>query len=348
MDRGHRGDRRPGVETASGRGPTSYDVARHAGVSQSAVSRCYQPGASVAPHTRARILKTAALLGYEPDAIARSLITKRSGLVAVVISNLTNLHYPEVLAELTMRLSERQIRVLLFALAAESEIDATLGQLWRYRVDGAIFAVRLSPTQLGNLRARGVATLLYNRVSDTVASVACEFDGGERLLVDALIAGGARRFSIIGGPLDSAVGEARVQGALAHLAAAGLQHVPVERGDFSYEGGHLAFDRLWAADPSLDAVIAANDTMALGAVDAARFSHGIRVPDQLSVVGFDGVAPARFAAYNLTTMRQPVRRMTEAAVDMLVERIENPKLGAEQRIFAGELIRGATARLGTL
>lgn len=337
---------RHGAARANGRGPTSYDVARTAGVSQSAVSRCFRPGASVAPATRARILETAAALGYQPDAIASTLITRRSGLVAIVISNLTNLHYPEVLAELTSHLSERGIRVLLFALTTESEIDDTLGQLWRYRVDGAIFAARLLPTQMDLLARRGVAAVLYNRVSDTVASVACDFAAGERLLVDGLLAGGARHFGIIGGPSDSAVGEARVGGARDRLAAAGFADVPVERGDFDYEGGRAAFERLLALRPDLDAVIAANDTMALGAIDAARLGHGMDVPARLSVVGFDGVAPARFAAYGLTTMRQPVRRMADAAVTMLLDRIEDPTLGAERRLFAGELIAGVTARLG--
>ena len=121
---------------------TSYDVARRAGVSQSAVSRCFRPGgASVSPKTRALIMAAADELGYRPNAIAQGLITRRSNLVAVIISNLTNLYYPEVLAELTAKLSAQGIRVLLFTLAAESEIDEVLDQVWRYQVDGAVRTV---------------------------------------------------------------------------------------------------------------------------------------------------------------------------------------------------------------
>ena len=104
-------------EANSGRA-TSYDVARQAGVSQSAVSRCFKQGASVAPRTREKILAAARELNYYPNAIAQGLITRRSNLVAIIISNLTNLYYPEVLAELTQRLSAQGIRVLLFSLAA--------------------------------------------------------------------------------------------------------------------------------------------------------------------------------------------------------------------------------------
>ena len=334
----------PSHNRAKRRG-TSYDVALRAGVSQSAVSRCFRAGASIAPSTRARIVAAANELGYRPNAIAQGLITRRTNLVAVIISNLTNLYYPEVLAELTERLSERGVRVLLFTLRAESEVDEVLDQVWRYQVDGAIVAARLSPAQLRAFDESGTALVLYNRDGGIVpvASVSCEFAGGETLLVDGMIASGCRSFAIIGGPQDSTVGEARVEGARARLAVAGLKPAPIDRGDFSYESGHAAAHRLLAAY-DLDAIIAANDVMALGAMDAARFDFGRIIPDDLSVVGFDGVAPAVWRSYRLTTVRQPVGRMTAAAIAMLFERIENPDLGPERRLFSGDLLIGSTTR----
>jgi DNA-binding LacI/PurR family transcriptional regulator len=94
-----------------------------------------------------------------------------------------------------------------------------------------------------------------------------------------------------------------------------------------------------------DAVIAANDVMAIGCIDEARENYGLDVPDDISVVGFDGVGQARYAAYDVTTIRQPVHRMTESAASMLIERIENPELSPEKRAFSGSLIRGGSARL---
>ncbi|MGL4314871.1 MAG: LacI family DNA-binding transcriptional regulator [Sphingomonas sp.] len=337
---------KPPVKTLERRG-TSYDVARIAGVSQSAVSRCFREGGSVSPAMRKRIMAAAAQLGYRPNAIAQGLITRRSNMVAVVISNLTNLHYPEVLAELTTRLSARGIRVLLFTLAHEGEIDAIIDQIWRYQVDGAIVAARLSHDQAAAFRAARIPLVLYNRQMEDapVASVMCESGAGEAMLVDGMIASGARRFAIIAGPTDSTVGEAHVRAAVDRLAHAGITPVPIDRGDFSYESGHAATVRLLHQGP-VDAIIAANDVMALGAMDAARIDFGLDVPEQLSVVGFDGVAPAKWASYALTTVRQPVRRMTEAAIAMLVERIEDPSIGPERRLFSGDLIPGASARLG--
>jgi DNA-binding LacI/PurR family transcriptional regulator len=326
---------------------TSYDVARHAGVSQSAVSRCFKQGASVAPKTRERILESARALGYYPNAIARGLITQRSNMVAIIISNLTNLYYPEVLAALTQRLSAEGIRVLLFTLAAESDVDAVLDQVWQYRVDGAIVAARLDPAQLAAFDDRGVPIVLYNRIGEAVpvASVCCDSTSGEHALVDGLVDAGHQYFGIIAGPEDSYVGEERVAAALRRLEQRSRQAVIV-RGNFDYDSGDTGLKELWRIKRGhLDAVICANDLMAIGAMDSARANFGLSVPQDISIVGFDGVGPARWLSYQLTTVRQPVRRMTEAAVSMLLERIERPALSPEQRLFAGELISGTSARL---
>ncbi len=327
---------------------TSYDVARHAGVSQSAVSRCFKPGASVAPRTRERIMAAARALGYFPNAIAQGLITKRSNMVAIIFSNLTNLYYPEVLAELTQRLSAQGIRVLLFSLAAESDVDDVLDQVWRYRVDGAIVAARLDPSQLAGFADRGVPVVLYNRIGEgvPVSSVCCDSVNGEHALVEQLVEAGHQVFGIIAGPADSYVGEERVNAALRRLQQLGRQSLVV-RGNFDYASGDAGLKELMRlTDRTLDALICANDLMAIGAIDSARSHFGLAVPQDLSVVGFDGVGPATWLAYQVTTVRQPVRRMTEAAVAMLIERIENPDLSPEQRLFAGELLSGASARLG--
>jgi DNA-binding LacI/PurR family transcriptional regulator len=327
---------------------TSYDVARHAGVSQSAVSRCFKAGASVSPRTRAKVMEAAQELGYHPNAIARGIRTQRSNLVAVIISNLTNLYYPEVLAELTQRLSAQGIRVLLFSLAAESDVGEVLDQVWSYRVDGAIVAARLHPEQLAAFSDRGVPLVLYNRIGEgvPVSSVCCDSVNGEHGLVDGLVEAGHQVFGMIAGPSDSYVGEERVQAAQRRLHQLGRE-LRLVRGNFDYDSGDAGLRELMRmTDRKLDALICANDLMAIGAIDSARSNFGIEVPADISVVGFDGVGPATWLAYQVTTVRQPVRRMTEAAVSMLLERIERPELSPEQRLFAGEFLPGASARLG--
>ena len=140
---------------------TSYDVALRAGISQSAVSRCFKPGASVSPTMRALVMKVARELNYTPNAIARSLITRRSNLVAVLISNLTNLYYPEVLSELCQQFEKRGMRVLLFTLSHEADVDKMLAQVWEYQVDGVVAAARLKPQQVAEFERRQIPFVLY-------------------------------------------------------------------------------------------------------------------------------------------------------------------------------------------
>lgn len=327
---------------------TSYDVARLAGVSQSAVSRCYKPGASVSQKTRAKVEKAAKALGYQPNALARSLITSRSNSVAVIISNLTNLYYPEVLAQLSKHFSQGGIRVLLFALESESEADSALSQIWQYQVDGVVCAAKLTKQQISEFSDRGIPLLFYNRQSGSHAAsaVCCDQADGSQTLCEGLLRAGHRSFALLKGPEDSVVGTEREASARATLAAAGITEIKELDGDFSYEGARDAIRRLMAAGLALpDAIICVNDVSAIGAIDTLRNEFGAAIPDEVSVVGFDGVGPASWSSFDLTTIRQPVRRMTKAAVDMILERVETPDLANEKRVFAGIFTRGNSARI---
>ncbi len=327
---------------------TSYDVAELAGVSQSAVSRVFQDGASASKAMRNRVMTAADKLGYRPNAIARGLITQRSNMVAVVISKLTNLYYPEVLVQLTQRFSEHGVRVLLFALEREGDTGTVLEQMLQFRVDGILTAAMFTPEQLKTVNNAQIPIVFYNRTlqDQLVSSVRCDQEEGERWLVDELVNAGHKSFGIVEGPPDSVVGIERKMGALKELSAMGITDITTVSGDFGYETGRESFAQLVEKRGSPpDAVIAANDVMAIGCIDEAREAFALNVPDDISIVGFDGVGPARYAAYDVTTVRQPVDRMTQSAASMLIERIENPELSPEKRAFSGTLIRGGSARL---
>ena len=327
---------------------TSYDVAALANVSQSAVSRVFQDGASASSAMRDRVMAAADHLGYRPNAIARGLITQRSNMVAVVISKLTNLYYPEVLVQLSQHFSEFDVRVLLFALEHEGDTATVLEKLLQYRVDGVLTAAMFSTEQLETIKNAGIPVVLYNRTLNDqfVSSVRCDQEEGERWLVNELVDAGHKSFGIVEGPADSVVGLERKTGALNELAEQGVTDITIVGGDFGYETGRDCFARLVQKRGSPpDAIIAANDVMAIGCIDEAREAFGLNVPNDISIVGFDGVGPARYAAYDVTTVRQPVHRMTQSAASMLIERIENPELSAEKRSFSGKLIRGGSARL---
>ena len=327
---------------------TSYDVARLAGVSQSAVSRVFKEGASASARMREKVGKAAKHLGYTPNQIARSLITRQSNSVAVLISSLTNLYYPEVLAELSLGLQRRGLHVLLFNLPHESDVDEALDSVLRYRVDGVIAAARLSAKQLGLFSRRRVPVVFYNRyLRETPANAVCcdQFEGAA-LLARRLHEAGHRSFGILGGPTDSVVGEERVLGAQHSLVSLGVKDVHLVRGSFDYESGFAGLMEIKKKARRLPtALLAANDVNAIGAIDAARNELGLKVPTDLSVVGFDGVGPSRWKSYQLTTFRQPVEEMAKAAVSLLMSCIEDPKRPPEKRLFAGTLIEGGSARL---
>lgn len=330
---------------ASGRPVTSYDVAKRAGVSQSAVSRCFTPGSSVSKATRSKIMQAVEELGYRPNAIARSLITQRSNMVAVIVANLA--FHPEFTACLSRSFSDRGLHVLLFTMEHEADADRVVDQVWQYRVDGVIAAVRLPRRHIEAFAERRLPAVFINRLDTDIRinSVSCDQAEGERMLVDALIAAGHRRFGLVRGPVDSSVSVQRVESAVKRLHESGVDDIRFADGDFDYESGKRAMHALMRDGAPPDAVMCANDMMALGVMDAARHELGLAIPKDLSVVGFDGMRQARWSSYDLVTIGQPTSTMVEAAVEMLVARIENPALGTEKRVFSGELLQGGSARI---
>ncbi|MFM2089420.1 MAG: hypothetical protein RLZZ237_4289 [Pseudomonadota bacterium] len=334
--------------SGAGRRVTSYDVALLAGVSQSAVSRCFKPGASVSPATHAKVMQAAIALDYIPNAAARSLITRRSNLVAVIISNLANLYYPQILSELSQQIARQGKRLLLFTLEREAEIGKALCDVWQYQVDGAIVAAWLSDEQMAEFARRDVPLVLFNRNprDNAVPAVLCDQAEAARLLVSRLAEAGHRQFAIIDGPGDSAVAQERKSGVLDRLLELGLPAPIVVSGNYNYaSGGHglrKVIDRLGRVP---DAVICGNDIMAIGCLDTARHELGIQVPQQMSVAGFDALEASGWLSYDITTLRQPVQKMAAEAVAMLGERIERRGGSAERRRYCSYLVEGSTARL---
>ena len=224
-----------------------------------------------------------------------------------------------------------------------------LDQVLQYQVDGVVAAVRLGPEQLATFDRRRIPVVFFNRyLRDTpVNAVCCDQLEGSRGLVSRLHAAGHRRFGVIAGPEDSVVGQERLRGALERLAELGVKDAPVIRGQYDYDSGvnglHELVKRMRRAP---DAVICGNDVMAIGCIDAARFDFDLAVPAKLSVVGFDGVGPSVWSSYRLTTVRQPLERMAEATITLLMDRVETPGLPPEKRVLSGQFVEGASARLG--
>jgi DNA-binding LacI/PurR family transcriptional regulator len=324
---------------------TSYDVAKAAGVSQSAVSRVYIDGRSVSKKTKSKVLATANELGYKPNAIARMLITKRSGMVAVILSSRVNLIYPEVLSLLNKRLSEKNERVLLFNLDDAAGLDDILEHIWTFQVDGVIaIAAHFDNKSINKFKEHQIPVVLYNRrvSGHSASSVCCNHEQGIYELVNILHDYEHSKYLVVAGPAESDVAQERCELAIKALASKGNNDVPIQYGDFSYDSGRHAFSQWMASNSAPTAVICSNDTMAIGVIDEARKQFGLKVPEDLSVVGFDGVNAVFWHSYQLTTIKQPVEQMTKAAVDILLEQIASPENPAQLRVWSGSLIEGST------
>lgn len=269
------------------------------------------------------------------------------GLVALLIARATLLAYPELLPELAGRLERRGYRAVLTVLDHEGDVDTALHEATNNGILGVIAAALPSLSEVFALEKAGVPLLLYNCFTPSVraAVVSCNHRECGWAIAMRLLDAGHRRFGIIASPSDSLVGRERVAGAVEALEERRAKEMVIEAGDFSYESGKDALERIFARVPRRPtAIIAANDAMAIGAMEHAR-ALDIRVPRQISFVGFDGIGVARWPAYQLTTMRQPLKRMAEAAVEAIVDRIQHPDHRPETRLFAGELIVGKSARL---
>jgi DNA-binding LacI/PurR family transcriptional regulator len=323
---------------------TSYDVARLAGVSQSAVSRCFKPGASVSKKMREKVMLAAKELNYQPNAIARGLITRRSNLVAVLVSSQMNFYYPEVLFQLTDRFSQQGMRVLLFTINEEADVEDAINQVWQYQADGIISASYLSVEQHKLLEERQIPIVMFNRYFGDLPTntIWCDTENATQVMVKQLIDFGHKDFGLIEGPEYSMVNRERMRLVREAIAEQGGEIIGEARGNYRYESAANATQSLMAGDKRPTAIIAANDMMAMGALDELRNVMGRSVPGDISVVGFDGIGAASFASYELTTIRQPIGRMAEAAVTMMLDRIEKPETSSEKRVLAGSFIQGTS------
>ena len=327
---------------------TSIKVAKLAGVSQSAVSRAFTPGASIAENTRKRVLCAARKLGYQPNAIARSLSTSRSKIIGIVIANVTtNPFYPEVLDALSRNLQQRGQRVMLFVVTRDQNLDDILPQLLEYRVDGILLtAATLSSAMAYECARLGVPVTLFNRSVPNVqaSSFCCDNVEGGRMAARLLIMAGHQHFAFIAGSQDTSTSLDRERGFRDELKNQGLKPV-IEMGNFSYQGAFEATRKLMKPSDPPDAIFCANDIMAIGVLDALCHTENKKVPEEVSVIGFDDIPMAAWPSYDLTTIRQPIEQMIESAVNDLLDRINQDTKAPKQDLVSGDLVIRSTAKL---
>lgn len=322
------------------------DVAAAAGVSAATVSRVLNPAADpVRPETRQKVIETIERLGYRPNDLARALLHRRTNVVGLVVPDITNPYYPNLVRGAEDAASAAGYRVVLCNTDRDVEkTNAYLDTLVKSRADGIVVAGggadhTVSP-QL--FEPYGTRIVLVGRHDLPYPSVQVDNVGAAREATDHLIALGHRRIAFVAGPLVSHTVQDRLAGYRAALRDAGLpvDDRLVREGDFQEASGYAAGSALIAEGTGPEqvpsAIVAANDRMALGAM-AALADRGLRVPEDVSVVGFDDVSIASYVRPALTTVAIPSYRIGHAAMTMLVE-AEDPPMDGQPQLLPTTLI----------
>ena len=338
------------MSTLHGVAPTLDDVAEAAGVSRSTASRAINGGERVSPTAQAAVDAAVARLGYAPNRAARSLVTRRTDSIALVVPEpdakiLTDPFLGGVLRGVNDALADTELQlVLLLARPGEQP-----GHLTRYlrsgHVDGAIVASHHRGDQLEVELAKDPLPVVF---------VGRPFDGGNMPYVDVdntagghaaarrLVSRGCRRIATITGPLDMPAALDRFDGWRQALGEASLSADAVANGDFTVDGGAAAMRQILAEHPEVDGVFAASDLMAAGALDVLR-EHGRRVPQDVAVVGFDNLGMAEHLSPRLTTVQNPVVQMVSAAAATLLDMLAGAAPPDRPKVLEPHLVEGDSA-----
>ncbi|MET9700454.1 LacI family DNA-binding transcriptional regulator [Streptomyces sp. NPDC006529] len=340
MDTGRHTGGSGGTGSGAGAAPTLEDVARAAGVSRATVSRVVNGIRNVDPAIRRAVERAVDATGYVPNRAARSLVTRRAGAVALVVSGagtdapddfaarvFQDPFFGRVVSGVVRALRPRGVHPVLMCAETGADRAQLVAYLAQGGADGALLVSTHPRDPLpGLLAGAGLPAVLFARPEPDVPlpSVDLRHRDGGALAARHLIAGGHRRIAVVSGPSDVPASRERVAGCADALREAGRRSIAVAEADFTVEGGERAMLRLLAEHPDLDAVFAANDLMAQGACLVLR-EHGRRIPDDVAVVGFDDSSAATACRPRLTTVRQPVEDMAAEMVRLLLD--ESPAPG---------------------
>ena len=327
---------------------TLKDVAARAGVSRSAVSRTFTAGASVSPHTRAKVEKASDELGFAPNALASSLTTGRTKLIGLLANNFLNPLILEVFDLFTRGLQDRGLRPLLVNLSDTTDPEATLRMLRQYSVDGVIVASSTLPSSFAAaIRAAGLPVVHAFGRSAAVPDVhvvgidnfAC---GG--MAAAALVRCGYARVGFLGGPEPATSTMDRAAGFLAALTGhAGVAVTTSYASAYTFDAGRAAMQQLLTCGPA-EAYFCGDDLLAVGALSAIT-EAGLSVPGDIGLIGLNDMEMARWQNIGLTTIRQPLAQIIDAAIELVVATIQMPDRAPEIRLFPCRVIERRTLRM---
>ncbi len=300
---------------------TAQDVAKVAGVSQSAVSRCFTPGASVSMKTAEKVRKAADHLGYRPNVLARSLITGNSRIIGVVVAYLNNQFYPEALEILSNKLRAQGYHLLMFMAQNEEDIDAVMEEIMDYQVDGLVLAsVAMSSKLAERCREANIPAVLFNRHQSkaTLPAVTSNNYQGGCKVAQLFLQRGFQRIGYIAGWEQASTQQEREKGFVDTLQQAGLSLSHRGVGNYNHQDTIIATRAMFDRSDHPDAVFVANDHMAFAAMGVLEKELKLNIPLDVSIMGFDDVPLAAWPSFNLSTVRQHANAMVDETIRLLL------------------------------
>ncbi len=328
---------------------TAEMVARRANVSRVAVSRAFNSHTSLKPEKRELILKIAQELDYTPDRAARALVSGRSHLVGVIVPDVYSYWESQEIDALTTALQNEGFATLLFKTRTDYSMDEKLLAYMRgFNPDSVIaFIENVKPTTLARFLDRAVPIYVhYPHPGAADEDIGGPLHDRLNVLQDtgieqavALLQGyGARRIAYVSGVAKTRSNTAREKMLRTVMAARGLPPPTIVPGDFSYDTAYAATVDLFRVAGGADAIFAANDVGAFGVIDALRHELGLRVPDDVKVVGFDDIAQSHWKSYDLTTVKFDLDERVRALVRLILRRLNNPDAPALQETLQTRLV----------
>jgi DNA-binding LacI/PurR family transcriptional regulator len=327
---------------------SSKDVAREAGVSQSTVSRVFNSsGIPVLDETRDRVMEIAKKLGYRPSMIARSLNQQSTNIIALVVRNFYTHFYTEAIRLFSLVFQKYGYTTMLFNIEDVDDMDERLLKALEYQVAGIVItSATLSSPLVERCMSYSTPVFLFNRLSEgsKVNTVSCDnVDGGARV-AEYLIDHGHRKLVYVSGESASSTNRDRKVGFFNRAAASGINDIFTIEGDFSYRSGLAAAENLIQSGRSFDAVFCGADPMAIGFMDWIHRNTELDIPRDFSLIGFDGITLPTESDYPLTTYRQPLRRMVDKTVQLMLQKIEHFTPDPVSYLFNGEIMERGTVR----